>query len=279
MKSETTVKFDEKTAAAFANSWNNLPSGAIYTKAQVDDWLEPLSEDDIQGKELLELGCGGGHLLVHILDKKPAWCTGVDLGSSLISAKQNLEATKYANWQLEQADLCTYTPKDDKKFDIVICIGVLHHLSDPQMGFSAMLSNTKSGGKFHAWVYGYEGNFIVRVFVDPIRKFSSKLPWRIVKYGIAMPLAFIYFLYAKVLVVLPDAVNKYFPLATYSRWIAQREFAFFHHVAFDQLVTPQTLYFRKEDVCKMLDNEFVDPQSVYLIQRNGNSWKFGGVRL
>jgi ubiquinone/menaquinone biosynthesis C-methylase UbiE len=267
---------DEKTAAAFANSWNNLPSSPVYTKTQVDDWLEPLSDEDIRGKELLELGCGGGHLLTHILEKKPAWCTGVDLGDSLASARRNLSATQYQNWNLVRADLCGF--QSEKGFDVVICIGVLHHLQEPYTGFSAMLRNTKAGGKFHGWVYGHEGNFIVRTFIDPLRRLTSKLPWRAVKYLVATPLAFIYFLYAKTLVTLPDTVNRHLPLAAYSRWIARRELAFFRHVAFDQLVTPRTVYFRREDVRKMLENELIDPRSVYLIQRNGNSWKFGGIR-
>ncbi|MGH7272348.1 MAG: hypothetical protein ACREJ3_18115, partial [Polyangiaceae bacterium] len=66
------------------------------------------------------------------------------------------------------------------------------------------------------------------------------------------------------------------PLAQYSRWIARRPFAFFHHVAFDQLVTPQTHYLPKGEVRALLEHPDVDEETTYIIQRNGNSWKFGG---
>jgi hypothetical protein len=61
--------------------------------------------------------------------------------------------------------------------------------------------------------------------------------------------------------------------------VAQREFAFFRHVAFDQLVTPQTTFFDKQTLEGWLAaRPEVDPQSVYILFRNGNSWKFGGRR-
>ena len=48
---------------------------------------------------------------------------------------------------------------------------------------------------------------------------------------------------AKALRALPRwQVLRALPLYDYSQWIAQREYAFFRHVAFDQLVTPQTAY-------------------------------------
>ena len=268
---------DASTAAAFAHSWNDLPEGAIYTQAQVDDWLAPLPDTAIHGSNFLELGCGGGHLLLHVLRKNPKWVTGVDLGDALLSAKRNLDAAGFTNYSLTKGDLCAYE-HPDSLFDIVICIGVLHHLSNPAAGFDAVLRNTKPGGRFHAWVYGHEGNAVVRWVVEPLRRITSRLPWRFVKYGVAMPLAFGYFLYANILTRLPKGLGDRLPMAAYTRWIAQREFLFFHHVAFDQLVTPQTVYMRKQDVEALLEDPRVDPQSIYIIQRNGNSWKFGGVR-
>jgi hypothetical protein len=52
---------------------------------------------------------------------------------------------------------------------------------------------------------------------------------------------------------------------------------FFRHVAFDQLVTPQTKYIDRATIENWLAaNEKVDFTNTYLIFRNGNSWKFGG---
>jgi hypothetical protein len=88
-----------------------------------------------------------------------------------------------------------------------------------------------------------------------------------------------YFVYAKILFRFRGlSWLRSWPLFEYSQWIAPREFAFFRHVAFDQLVTPQTVYIDRQTIVRWLaDHPRVSPDSTYLIFRNGNSWKFGGV--
>jgi SAM-dependent methyltransferase len=267
---------DAKTAAAFSSSWNNLPLGSIYTKDQVEDWFAPLDLNDLKDKEVLELGCGGGNLMVHILDYGPAKLVGVDLGESVVTAKNNIAATGKNNASVLQDDLCTFSSEG---FDLVYCIGVLHHLKKPYEGFCSVLRNTRPGGYFHCWVYAYEGNSIIRLCIEPLRRLCSKLPWWLTKYFVATPLAALYYCYAKTLHLLPAGIGEHFPLGTYSLWIAKREFAFFRHVAFDQLVTPQTVYIKKGTIEDWLSrNDLVAPGTTYIIQRNGNSWKFGGRR-
>ncbi len=267
-----TIK-DQETADAFATSWNNLPGGSVYTKEQFEDWFDPIIKSDIAGKTILELGCGNGSLLTHVTTWNPSFITGVDLGASVIACRKNMEHTRFKNYEIVQHDLTTY--QKDSGFDVVYCIGVLHHLKDPFAGLSSVIKNTKSKGKFHCWVYAKEGNGIIRYVVDPIRKVASKLPWWITKYLIATPLTIPYYIYANI--ISRSTIFKNFPLYDYSRWISKRSFLFFRHVAFDQLVTPQTIYVSKEMIQNWLDRfESIDPNSKYIIFRNGNSWKFGG---
>ena len=269
------MKPDQLTAEAFASSWNNLPSGSVYTKAQVADWFTPLTPDDIGGKRVLEMGCGNGSLMVHVLRWSPEWLDGLDLGSAVMSAKENLTQSGTTNWTLRQDDLTTFASDG---FDVVYSIGVLHHLKDPELGFESVVRNTKPGGRFHCWVYAKEGNGLVISLVDPIRRVAARLPWRLTKYGLATPLVAPYFIYAKLLAALPrSALLRELPLYEYSLWIARREFAFFRHVAFDQLVTPQTIYIDRPTIERWLkSNPRIAPDSTYIIMRNGNSWKFGG---
>jgi len=267
---------DIDTAKAFSDSWNNLPVGSVYTTEQFQDWFLPLNRMDIEGKSILELGCGGGNLMTHVLEWKPAYLTGVDLGSSIEMAKRNCSHFDTANWEVQKGDLVSYRGKPT---DVVYCIGVLHHLKNPEAGFTSMLANTKPGGRFHGWVYAYEGNAVIRYFVDPLRKMASKLPWWFTKYVLATNLVIPFFLYAKLLRIIdfPQSLS-FLPLYEYARWISVRDFSFFRHVAFDQLVTPQTAYMTKSRVENWLKNDLVEPNSTYLIFRNGNSWKFGGKR-
>ncbi len=265
---------DRATADAFATSWNSLSVGSIYTYDQFSDWLAPLTKRDIQGQDVLELGCGNGSLMCHSLDWQPKHLCGIDLGGAVHSARANLKQTAYTNWTVEQTDLVTY---QSEGFDLVYCIGVLHHLKDPEAGFRAVVANARSGGRFHCWVYAKEGNGVVILLVEPIRKIASKLPWRINKYLVAGPLALFFFFYAKILAKAdPHKVFSRFPMYCYCRWIAKRGFSFFHHVVFDQLVTPQTEYLERSTIENWLKDSRIDPSSTYILMRNGNSWKFGG---
>lgn len=267
---------DQQTAAAFASSWNHLPAGSIYTKEQFDDWLYPLTEKDIRGKTVLELGCGNGSLLVHMADWTPALLEGVDLGDSVKSAQDNMSRLPFRQWRITRADMTGF--RGGHLYDFVYSIGVLHHLKDPKLGLDAVIANTCSGGRFHCWVYAKEGNGIVIHVVDPIRKLASRLPWWLTKYFIATPLVIPYYFYAKVLSRFGrfPLIQK-LPLYEYSRWISRRNFGFFRHVAFDQLVTPQTAYLSRDVIEAWLTSyDTIDRNSIYIMMRNGNSWKFGG---
>lgn len=266
---------DRKTASAFAKSWNTLPSGSVYTREQFEEWLQPLTEDDVCDRDVLELGCGNASLLVHMTNWSPARLEGVDLGASVESASDNMAATGFRSWKITQADLTTFTSSG---FDVVYCIGVLHHLAHPRKGLDAVIRNTRPGGRFHCWVYAREGNAVIRYLVEPLRRVCSRLPWWFTKYLVATPLTLPYFIYAKTLVRLPRwRPIERLPLHAYSLWIGRREFGFFRHVAFDQLVTPQTTYLRKKTIEAWLEaSADLEPGSTYIVMRNGNSWKFGG---
>lgn len=271
---------DAATAGAFAESWNRLPVGSTYSRAQFLEWFAPLDLEEVRGKDVLELGFGNGSLLYHMASFHPARLSGIELGDTLETAQRNLEGVSHIRLELHQGDL---TRAELGEFDLVYCIGVLHHLYDPDAGFAAVLRHTRAGGRFHCWVYAREGNAIIRYLVDPIRQLTCRLPWWLTKYAIALPLVLPYFAYAKLLRArwprgAPGKLRSLLPLHDYSLWIAQRELSFFHHVAFDQLVTPRTVYIPKSRVESWLRNSEVEPGSSYLIFRNGNSWKFGGIK-
>jgi len=268
------TKSDQSTADAFASSWNNLPSGSVYTLPQFIEWMEPLTTLDVKNKTVLELGCGNGSLLTHMALWNPAFLEGVDLGDSISSATKNLNSSAFKNWKIIKGDLTGY---QSGGFDLVYCIGVLHHLKNPRAGFDSVLANVKPAGRFHCWVYAKEGNGVVRYGVDPLRRLVCHFPWWFTKYGVATPLAVPFYLYAKGLSNLPAwSLVKKLPMYEYSLWIAQRKFHFFRHVAFDQLVTPQTTFLDRGTIESWLSHPKIEASSVYLRMRNGNSWKFGG---
>jgi SAM-dependent methyltransferase len=221
------------------------------------------------------LGCGNGSLLVHMVGWSPSYLEGVDLGTSVQSARTNLGQTEFSDWCVKQGDMTEY---QSDGFDIVYSIGVLHHLKEPKRGLDAVVRNVRHGGRFHCWVYAHEGNALIILLIDPIRKLVSHLPWWLTKYFIATPLAIPFYFYAKFLHLFGrEDIFGGLPLYEYSLWIAKREFAFFRHVAFDQLVTPQTTYINRATIETWLASyKEIVPTSIYITMRNANSWKFGG---
>lgn len=269
---------DAETASAFSESWNHLEPGSVYTRSQFLEWFDPIDPASVRGGSVLELGFGNGSLLYHMAHYAPSRLCGVELGDTHETTRRNLDALDVdVVAELHQGDL---TQVALGEFDLVYCIGVLHHLKSPHDGFDAVLRHTRPGGRFHCWVYAHEGNGVVRLVVEPMRRIASRLPWWLTKYAVALPAVIPYFIYAKLLrALVPRSLGRALPLFDYSLWIAERGFGFFHHVAFDQLVTPTTSYLREETVASWLEDERVDPSSRYVIFRNGNSWKFGGRRV
>lgn len=271
MKSDSPLptSVDQITADGFALSWNNKPP--VYSMEQFTDWLEPLDGEDFENKSVLELGCGNGSLLFHLINWAPSQIIGVDLGDGIIQARKNLSV--FPTIQILQGDLVTFT---SKRFDAVLCIGVLHHLENPKHGLDSVVRNTTPGGRFHCWVYGYEGNQLARLFVEPLRKVCRYLPWRVTDF-IAVAAVAPYWMYAKLLAKFKRLTwLRKLPMYQYSIWISKENFAFFRHMAFDQLIAYRTTYIRRSTIEAWLASyETIVKDTIYVIQRNGNSWKFG----
>lgn len=267
---------DQETADKFATSWNTVYEASVYTREQFVDWIAPWRLDDLRDQEILELGCGSGALLYHMAGAGPARLVGLDLGASVDRASQLLADGRA---EIAQADLTDPDSIQQRfgSFDRVYCIGVLHHLTVPEKGIESLLRLTRPGGAFHGWVYGHEGNALVRWVVDPIRRLAHRLPWWVNKYFVALPLSVPFFVYSKLCRGLHAlGLAPPLPLFDYMLWISKRGFRFHHHVAFDQLVTPMTHYIKRSRVESWLDDERVDPSTTYITFRNGNGWTFGG---
>jgi len=130
---------DKETAAAFATSWNNLPNGSVYSSTQFEDWFFPIDCEQVKGKDVLELGCGNGSLMIHLCSWEPNSIVGVDLGKSVESCTENMNLTGFKNYSVLREDLISYRGQG---YDLVYSIGVLHHLRSPVSGFKSVVANT-----------------------------------------------------------------------------------------------------------------------------------------
>ncbi|HEY2836970.1 MAG TPA: methyltransferase domain-containing protein, partial [Rhizomicrobium sp.] len=96
--------------------------------------------------EFLSAGCGTGQLALEIAQGVAARVLAIDLSlSSLGYAKRKALELGLTDLEFAQADLLAFAATG-RRFDVVECSGVLHHLADPFAGWRALLPLLKPTG-------------------------------------------------------------------------------------------------------------------------------------
>lgn len=104
--------------------------------------------------DLLIAGCGTGQSVVNYARRfANARTLAVDLSlTSLSYAKRKIEALRLPHIEFAQADILKLGSLD-RKFDVINCSGVLHHLGDPMKGWRTLLSLLKPDGVMSVALY------------------------------------------------------------------------------------------------------------------------------
>jgi SAM-dependent methyltransferase len=266
---------DLQVAEGYWDYFRSLGPGPRYTDEQFRDFFRPLDPEAFRAKRVVELGFGHASLLWHWARFAPARLAGVDLADAVTAARAKLDGLPAGVLDLRQGDL---TSADLGPHDLAYCIGVIHHMGDPHAGFLALLRHTAPGGCFHGWVFAKEGNGLALRALDALRRAGSSLPWWAIKWGPGLAIGAALWAWSRLLRLLPRSPTARLPAAGYAQSLADRDFAFCHFVATDFLVARRTVYLDRPTLESWLRHPDVDPASVYLLHRNGNSWTFGGRR-
>ncbi len=111
------------------------------------DWIKSLVS--LQGKEVVDIGCGGG-ILTDAMARSGANALGADLATKSLNVAQlhALEAqTPNVRYQeISAEDLAAERPAS---FDVVTCMEMLEHVPDPSSIVRACATLVKPGG----WVF------------------------------------------------------------------------------------------------------------------------------
>ena len=111
----------------------------------------------LDSANIMEAGCGTGNTLISLAQMFPASTfTGIDITiNSLEIAKNNAKRLELDNISFINKDLLGFDL--NKKFDVVFCIGVLHHLANMKNGFGNLVKHTSDEGYLVLWLYGKYG--------------------------------------------------------------------------------------------------------------------------
>ncbi|MBV6625953.1 MAG: methyltransferase domain-containing protein [Rivularia sp. (in: Bacteria)] len=122
-----------------------------------------------QNIRILDAGCGTGvgtEYLVHL--NPQATVVGIDLSEGALNvAKERCQRSGANRAEFHHLSLFD-VDKIPGEFDLINCVGVLHHTSEPIRGIQALANKLTPGGLMHIFVYADNGRFEVRLMQEAI---------------------------------------------------------------------------------------------------------------
>jgi SAM-dependent methyltransferase len=108
---------------------------------------------------VLDAGCGTGNTSVALARHYPAiQFLGVDHSlASLAQAGERARHSGLSNLSFHHGDLMQ--PLAAGRFDIILCLGVLHHTADMRRVLANLRNCLNPGGHLYLWVYGKHGRY------------------------------------------------------------------------------------------------------------------------
>ena len=116
------------------------------------------SKIKLNGKKILDAGTGSGHRITNVAQfYKKCDFLGLDISDKSLSIANELKKQKkIENIKFQKMNLMNKFSKLEK-FDIVLCMGVLHHLSNPSKGLKNILNVLQKEGIIFLYLYGKLG--------------------------------------------------------------------------------------------------------------------------
>ena len=244
------------TQHQFGYEWNLYREILPIYKEQFCGWISPLKLEFFNNKTFMDAGCGIG--------RNSYWplLEGAKSGYAFDYDQRTVEV---AQENLKRFENCTVAYKSiydlefENEFDIVFCIGVLHHLQNPRQAIENLVRATKTNGTVIFWVYAYEGNERYLKWVNPIRKaITSRLPLSITR------------IIAKLLTVLLKVWLVFPQRKPYFKLLKKMSFRHIESIVFDQLLPSIANYWKKEEVLQLVSN--LPLANIQLQHTNGMSW-------
>ncbi|BAY62786.1 type 11 methyltransferase [Calothrix brevissima NIES-22] len=122
-----------------------------------------------QDIRILDAGCGTGvgtEYLVHL--NPQASVVGIDLSAGALAvAKERCQRSKADRVEFHHLSLFDVEQLPGE-FDLINCVGVLHHTSDPIRGIQALAEKLAPGGLMHIFVYGELGRWEIQLMQKAI---------------------------------------------------------------------------------------------------------------
>ncbi len=232
------------------------------------DWIYPNTVETLRDKDVLDAGSGPG-VQIRMMAEVARSVTAVDLEALDVSAQKTRDIAgkvTYVRDDIMKMDL-------GRQFDVVNCVGVIHHTDSPTATFKNLVRHLKPGGRMIIWAYAEEGNYLMKHFVEPFRKaVLDKAPHSVI-WGLSVAIT----------ALLWPAVNTVYRLPLgflpYYEYFANfRRMSFKRNVlnVYDKLNAPQQYFLSRATMESWFNSE--EFSDVHLSQYAGVSWRGSGTK-
>ncbi len=240
----------------FASAWTTYAEIRPEYEEQFLKWVCPLVPGSFRGKKVLDAGCGTGRNSWWPLRYGAREVDSFDDAPETVEvARRNLASFPNSRTFVRSI----YDPGVQDEYDIVLCIGVVHHLAHPREAVKRLFQSTRPGGILLIWVYGYEGNEWIVRGVNPLRNVASRLPFACVNLAAR--------LFSLPLHLASKAWGGRHP---YFEQLSRFSVRHVHSIVVDQLIPRIAKYWTRDEACSLFDG--LGARDLQAHRVNNNSW-------
>jgi SAM-dependent methyltransferase len=255
----------DQTISDFGEQWNHFTENTGYygSTALLLDILGPsVTENDLQGIRVADIGSGTGRIVNMLIGAGVSHVTAVEPSAAFEVMLQN---TKMHSAQITYIKQPGEQLPVEPKLDMVISLGVIHHIPHPVPVLQAARDALKEGGRLIIWLYGYEGNEAYLAVAKVLRAITKRIPHKLLL-PFAKLLAFLmagYGKIAKTFTALPmsEYFAKHFNLLSFENKVL---------TIYDQLNPAYAKYYKKQEAYDLVAG--LGFKDVQLHHRHGYSW-------
>jgi SAM-dependent methyltransferase len=264
-----------RTYLSFGFEWKSFSVQLPAYEQNFLWYLEPVGDQTLDGRVVLDAGCGMGRHTHHLL-ARGAQVVALDASPAVEVAFANNASARAL---FLQADLL-HLPLENETFDLACCLGVLHHVDNATRGVQELVRVLRPGGWLVVYLYHdvsetSAARQVLLWLVTQARRVTTRMPLSLLRgvaFGLAVALWVGYVLPCKLLVRVPAISERIraLPLGQYVDY----PFRVLWNDQFDRFSAPLERRYRRDSVLGLLRDAGL--QDIRIL--GGYGWRAAGQK-